>query len=86
MIAHTGSHTRDIGPHCANCQSRTVRFEGAVCSLCRNDKEKRNLALAVFFFVVVMSGVTFAVSQAIGTWLWFNVDKPKLEEKLNVQN
>lgn len=43
MIRITGHIIKDNGPHCSRCQSRSVRFHGAYCSLCRADERDRNM-------------------------------------------
>lgn len=82
MIAHTGSHTRDLGPRCSNCQIRSVRFEGATCSLCQRDiRDKR--AFEIVLIIFLLGALMMAASSAFGTWMWINVDRPKMESKLH---
>lgn len=74
MISHTGTVTRDIGPHCSKCQVRAVRFEGAVCVACRDEiRGNRALWAVVWIFIGAMA-LMMAASQAVGTWMALNVD------------
>ncbi len=74
MIAHTGTVTRDIGPHCYKCQVRAVRFEGAVCVSCRAEIRGNRALWAVVWIFIGALALMMAASQAVGTWLALNVD------------
>ena len=75
MISHTGTTTRDIGPHCSKCQVRAVRFEGATCVSCSAIIRKNRSLLAFVWFFIGALAFMMATSLAIGTWMALNVDR-----------
>lgn len=69
LISHMGNRTRDMGPHCIECQIKAVRFPGDKCVWCREQARDKKAMGAIVLICLCAALLIMGLASAYGQWV-----------------